>query len=146
VLYRSASVETATGTPLVVEKSVFAPSPALWAAWRVGGVTGQRFRREFLRELRDRYRKERGVWVDLCEQAALEDVWLVGEPVVTEVVKECVVKVGEERGLALDPGEELDELGVTLMESARRKVLEGVGVKSELELMNEVAPSRGKGR
>ena len=145
-MYRAKSVEAVRGTPLVVERSVFGPSPALWAAWRVGRVSEERFRREFLRELRDGYRKEPGVWVDLAEQAGMGEVWLVGEPVVTAVVKECLVAVGEGRGLALDPEAEPDEMGEALLESVRRTVLEAEGVrpKSELELTREGAGRKGK--
>ena len=148
MLYRAATLDKAPGTPLVIEKSVFAPSPALWTAWRVGSVNDQRFRREFVHDLRGRFRADRGPWVDLCEQAALEDVWLVGEPAVTDVLTECLARVAADRGLALDPEEEVDELGVTLLESARRKALEaeGVRVKTDLELMSETAPRKGKGR
>ena len=148
MLYRAPTVESAQGTPLVVEKSVFAPSPALWTAWRVGSVTSQRFRREFVHELRGKFRSDPGPWSDLCEQAAIEDVWLVGEPTVTGVLRDCLTRVAAERGLALDPQEELDELGVTLLESTRRKVMEseGVRMKTDLERMKDVAPSKGKER
>ncbi|HET7770082.1 MAG TPA: hypothetical protein VFN74_14995 [Chloroflexota bacterium] len=148
MLYRVASLEAARGTPLVVEKSVFAPSPAVWKAWRVGTVTTQRFRREFVHELRGRFRADPTPWVDLCEQAALEDVWLVGEPTVTEVLKDCVTRVAAKRGLAVDPQEELDDLGGTLLESTRRKVLEaeGVPMKTDVERMGEVALSKERQR
>ena len=98
----------------------------------------------------DNLRREPEAWVDLVEQAGLVDVCLVGEPAMTEVVMECVVAVGRERGLMLDPAEEreLDEMGVTLLESARRKVLEaeGVWMETELERMAAVGPNRAKGR
>ena len=145
-MYAAATVGEAQGTALTLEKSVFAPSARLMAAWLSGKMARDRLDREYRAELRASLRANRGLWVDLAEQAALEDMWLVGEITVAEVLWECVVRLGASRGLVLDQSE--DELGVAVIESRRRAVLgrEGVRRPTDLEEMRAVAPSRGKER
>jgi hypothetical protein len=146
MIYTAERTEETSGTALTVERSAFSPTPALMRDWLGRRVSREQFEREYRQQLRGFYRSDPRVWVELVEQAAVEDVWLVGEPVVAQLLRECLIRVGVERGLPLDPDE--DRLGRTLLESARMKVLarEGIPRVTELDLVAAVGVRAGKMR
>jgi uncharacterized protein YeaO (DUF488 family) len=125
------------GTVLEVDRpgeSAFAPSPGLHADLVSGRAGWRRFERRYTAEMRALYRRDRSLWLELVEQAAVEDVTLAGAARGDErtvrcprrVLFELLVAVATDRGLMVDP--ETDALQVTLLEVRRREVLVAAGL------------------
>jgi hypothetical protein len=122
--------------------SAFAPSAGLLADFTAGRCGWRRFERRYTEEMRTLYRADPQLWIDLVEQAALEegDVVLVcdecgperpeaGEALARchrRVLKALLLAVAADRGLVVDP--DTDALDRTLLESRRREVLIAEGL------------------
>ena len=125
------------GTLLEVDRpgaSAFAPSPGLHADLVSGRAGWRRFERCYTAEMRTLYRRDRDLWIELVEQAAVEDVTLAGAArgdartvrCPRRVLFDLLVAVAADRGLLVDP--ETDALQVTLLEVRRREVLVAAGL------------------
>ena len=125
------------GTVLEVDRpgaSAFAPSPGLHADLVSGRAGWRRFERCYTAEMRTLYRRDRDLWIELVEQAAVEDVTLAGAArghartvrCPRRVLFDLLVAVAADRGLLVDP--ETDALQVTLLEVRRREVLVAAGL------------------
>jgi uncharacterized protein YeaO (DUF488 family) len=125
------------GTVLDVDRpgeSAFAPSPDLLAALAAGRAGWRQFERHYTAEMRALYRRDRALWVELVEQAAVEDLTLAGAARGDERTVRCprrvlfdlLVAVAADRGLRVDP--ETDALQITLLEARRREVLIAAGL------------------
>jgi uncharacterized protein YeaO (DUF488 family) len=132
------------GTVLAVTRasgSAFAPSAELLADFSAGRCGWRQLERRYTQEMRDLYRRDPSVWIDLVEQAAVDDgdVTLVcdecgpeprggGEARVRchrRILKELLVAVGADRGLLVDP--DTGGLEATLLEARRARVLAAEG-------------------
>ena len=87
--------------------------------------------------MRERYREDPQLWVDLVEQAAVEDVTLVGEAPAPEgdegrvrchrrVLFELLCAVAKDVGVWVDPA--MEELELALLEIRRNTVLQARGI------------------
>ena len=122
------------GTVLDVSRpdSAFAPSPGLRADVAAGRCGWRQLERRDTAEMRERFREDPQLWVDLVEQAAGEDVTLVGEAPPPEgyegrvrchrrVLFELLCAVAKDVGVWVDPA--MEEIEITLLEARRKAVL-----------------------
>jgi hypothetical protein len=122
--------------------STFAPSAGLLADFRAGRCGWRQLERRYTQEMRDHYRRDPSVWIDLVEQAAVDvgDVTLVcdecgpeppggGEARVRchrRILRELLLAVAADRGLLVDP--DIGGLEATMLEARRAQVLAGEGL------------------
>lgn len=112
--------------------SAFAPSAELQADVDAGRCGWRQLERRYTQEMRERYRADPELWVDLVEQAAGEDVTLVGEPQAPEgdetrvqchrrILYDLLCGVAKDVGVWIDP--DMDALDRSLLEMRRIEVL-----------------------
>jgi hypothetical protein len=138
------------GTVLDVRRaagSPFAPSARLEADYAAGRCGWRELERRYTEEMRTLYRRDRALWVDLVEQAALVDVTLTGGAPGDEatvrchrrLLKDLLCAVAGAEGLWIDPA--LDELHLTLLEDRRRRVLAARGLPLRCPVCYRPAPA-----
>jgi hypothetical protein len=133
-------VRPAAGSP-------FAPSAGLLADLAAGRCGWRRFEQRYTAEMRALYRRDRALWTDLAEQAALADVTLVADAPGDEgtvrchrrILKALLVAVAGDRGLLVDP--ETDGLQAALLEARRREVLGAAGLPLICPVCRRPAPT-----
>jgi len=126
------------GTVLDVGRpdSAFAPSDGLRAEVDAGRCGWRQLERRSTEEMRERYRADPQLWVDLVEQAAVEDVVLVtavptppeGEALVRchrRLLKDLRFAVAQDLGVWIDP--DIDALDRSVLEMRRIEVLRARG-------------------
>jgi uncharacterized protein YeaO (DUF488 family) len=127
--------------------SAFAPSPELQADVDAGRCGWRQLERRYTEEMRTCYRNDPELWIDLVEQAAVEDVTLVGPAQGEEASVRChrrilydlLCAVAAGVGAWIDP--DLDELGVTLLESRRKAVMRERGLSLTCPVCLRPAPA-----
>jgi hypothetical protein len=126
------------GTVLDVSRpaSAFAPAADLQADVDSGRCGWLQLQRRYTAEMRERYREDPQLWVDLVEQAAVEDVTLVGEAQAPEgdegrvrchrrVLFDLLCAVATDVGVWIDPA--MEEIEIALLETRRNAVLRARG-------------------
>jgi uncharacterized protein YeaO (DUF488 family)/endogenous inhibitor of DNA gyrase (YacG/DUF329 family) len=126
------SAHRGTVLDVAAPTSAFAPSPALQADVAAGRCGWRQLERRYTAEMRERYHTDPELWVDLVEQAAVEDVTLVGEPKAPEgdetrvhchrrILFDLLCAVAKDVGVWIDP--EMEALDRALLEMRRVVVM-----------------------
>ena len=113
-------------------ESVFAPTAELQADVDAGRCGWRQLERRYTEAMRARYRADPQVWVELAEQAAAEDVTLVGEargPDGDEsrvrchrrILYDLLCAVAKDVGVWVDP--DMEEIDRSVLEMRRKEVM-----------------------
>jgi uncharacterized protein YeaO (DUF488 family)/endogenous inhibitor of DNA gyrase (YacG/DUF329 family) len=131
------SAHRGTVLDVAAPASAFAPSPELAADVATGRCGWRQLERRYTAEMREHYRADPELWIDLVEQAAVEDVTLAGEPRAPEgdegrvrchrrVLYDLLCAVAKDVGVWIDP--EIEEIDRALLEMRRKEVMRERGL------------------